>query len=127
MDLLERTALLDELDGRMAAAARGGCIVLVGGEARIGKSAVVRRFGERHVADVRFLLGACDPLLTPRPLGAVHDIARQTGGRRGRYLPVIRPRPERAQVAHQPAHHLVVGLGEEQAQRDHLADHHVRG
>ena len=37
MDLLERTALLDELDGRLAAAARGGCIVLLGGEVGIGR------------------------------------------------------------------------------------------
>ncbi|HTF10790.1 MAG TPA: LuxR C-terminal-related transcriptional regulator, partial [Asanoa sp.] len=31
--------------------------------------------------DARFLLGACDPLLTPRALGPLHDLGRQTGGR----------------------------------------------
>jgi hypothetical protein len=43
--------------------------VLVVGEAGIGKSALVRRLAERHSADARFLLGACDPLLTPRRSG----------------------------------------------------------
>src|SRR5512132_2767363 len=81
MDLLERAWLLEELDGVLAAAATGGRVVLVAGEAGIGKSALVRRFTERRSADARFLLGACDPLLTPRALGPLHDIARQTGGR----------------------------------------------
>src|SRR5512132_2087054 len=78
MDLLERAWLLEELDGVLAT---GGRVVLVAGVAGIGKSALVRRFTERHSADARFLLGACDPLLTPRALGPLHDIARQTGGR----------------------------------------------
>jgi hypothetical protein len=53
----------------LAAAADGGRVVLVVGEAGIGKSALVRRLAERHSADARFLLGACDPLLTPRRWG----------------------------------------------------------
>ena len=81
MDLLERAWLLEELDGVLAATTTGGRVVLVAGEAGIGKSALVRRFTERRSADARFLLGVCDPLLTPRALGPLHDIARQTGGR----------------------------------------------
>jgi len=81
MDLLERSSLLDELRGVLAATAGGGRVVLVAGEAGIGKSALVRRFAERQSADARFLLGVCDPLLTPRALGPLHDIARQVGGR----------------------------------------------
>lgn len=80
MDLLERSAQLAELSGELAAAATSGRVVLVAGEAGIGKSALVRWFGERHAADARFLLGTCDPLLTPRALGPLHDIARRTGG-----------------------------------------------
>jgi predicted ATPase len=80
MELLERASVLDELDGVLAATAAGGRVVLVAGEAGIGKSAVVRGFAERHSADARFLLGACDPLLTPRALGPLHDLGRQTGG-----------------------------------------------
>jgi hypothetical protein len=81
MELLERAPVLNELDGVLAATATGGRVVLVAGEAGIGKSALVRRFTERHPADARFLLGACDPLLTPRALGPLHDLGRQTGGR----------------------------------------------
>jgi predicted ATPase len=81
MDLLERAGLLDELSGVLAATVDGGRVVLLAGEAGIGKSALVRRFTERRPADTRLLLGACDPLLTPRALGPLHDIARQTDGR----------------------------------------------
>jgi tetratricopeptide (TPR) repeat protein len=79
--LLERSSLLDELSGLLAGVAgAGGRVVLVSGEAGIGKSALVRRFAELHSAHARFLLGTCDPLLTPRALGPLHDIARQTSG-----------------------------------------------
>src|SRR5215212_6009530 len=81
MDLLERSSALSELGGLLAAAAAGGRVVLVAGEAGIGKSALVRGFAGRHGGDARFLVGGCDPLLTPRALGPLHDIARQTGGR----------------------------------------------
>jgi AAA ATPase-like protein len=80
MDLLERSSLLEELSGVLAATA-GGRVVLLAGEAGIGKSALVKRFTERQSADARFLAGGCDPMLTPRALGPLHDMARQTGGR----------------------------------------------
>ncbi|MFG1709462.1 ATP-binding protein [Nonomuraea sp. M3C6] len=81
MDLLERSSLLDELSGVLAATAAVGHVVLVAGEAGIGKSALVRRFTERHSGEARFLFGACDPLLTPRALGPLHDLGREVGGR----------------------------------------------
>ena len=65
------------LDGVLAGTAASGLVALVAGEAGIGKSALVRRFTEQHAADARFLVGACDPLLTPRALGPLHDIARR--------------------------------------------------
>jgi tRNA A37 threonylcarbamoyladenosine biosynthesis protein TsaE len=43
MDLLERASLLDELGAALGATATGGCVVLVAGEAGMGKSALVRR------------------------------------------------------------------------------------
>ena len=92
MDLLERSSLLEELGGVLAATAAGGRVVLLAGEAGIGKSAVVKRFTERQPADTRFLLGACDPLLTPRALGPLHDIARQTDGRLAELLASGGPR-----------------------------------
>ncbi|HEY6707234.1 MAG TPA: ATP-binding protein [Actinomycetota bacterium] len=69
MDLLERASLLDELGAALGATATGGCVVLVAGEAGMGKSALVRRFAERHSADARFLLGACDRCSRPGRLG----------------------------------------------------------
>jgi tRNA A37 threonylcarbamoyladenosine biosynthesis protein TsaE len=44
MDLLERAPLLEELDDALAATAAGGRVVLLAGEAGIGKSVLVRRF-----------------------------------------------------------------------------------
>jgi predicted ATPase len=76
VDLLERARLLEELDGELAATATGGRVALVAGEAGIGKSALVRRFTERHAAGARILVGTCDPLLTPRALGPLHDYNR---------------------------------------------------
>jgi AAA ATPase domain len=81
MELLERASVLDELDGVLAATATRGPRRPGAGEAGIGKSALVRRFTDRHLGDARFLLGARDPLLTPRALGPLHDLGRQTGGR----------------------------------------------
>jgi len=53
-----------------------GSVALVTGEAGIGKTSVVRAFtaGVR----TRVLAGACDDLLTPRPLGALRDAAAGT-------------------------------------------------
>jgi predicted ATP-dependent serine protease len=57
MDLLERSSLLEELSGVLAATAAGGRVVLLAGEAGIGKSVLVKRFTERQSADARFLAG----------------------------------------------------------------------
>lgn len=92
MDLLERSSPLDELSGALAATAVGGQVVLVAGEAGVGKSALVRRFTERHSGGARVLLGACDPLLTPRALGPLHDVGRQAGGRLAALLAAGSPR-----------------------------------
>jgi KaiC/GvpD/RAD55 family RecA-like ATPase len=48
MDLLERTSALRELDELLAGTPGGGRLVLVSGEAGVGKSALVDRFAERH-------------------------------------------------------------------------------
>src|SRR4029434_5248991 len=55
-----------------------GRMVLVGGEAGIGKTSLVDRFTAVHRASTRVLWGACDALFTPRPLGPLYDIASQT-------------------------------------------------
>ena len=80
MELLERTPILDALAGLLSQAASGqGRLVLLGGEAGVGKSALVRRFCEGVGNSARVLVGACDPLSTPRPLGPLLDIAAAGG------------------------------------------------
>jgi DNA-binding CsgD family transcriptional regulator/tetratricopeptide (TPR) repeat protein len=79
--VLERSdelAVLAGAHGRVAQAGRGR-LVLIGGEAGIGKTAVVDAFCAT-LAATRVLRGGCDPLLTARPLGPVADIAESTGG-----------------------------------------------
>jgi DNA-binding CsgD family transcriptional regulator len=68
MVLLEREDLLDELG---ALRAEGGRLVFVGGEAGVGKTALVRAFAER-VGDVR--RGSCENLAAPSPLGPFLDV-----------------------------------------------------
>jgi len=55
---------------------------LISGEAGVGKSALVRAFCSDAVHD-RVLVGACDGLRTPRPLGPIVDIAATVGGALG--------------------------------------------
>jgi DNA-binding CsgD family transcriptional regulator/tetratricopeptide (TPR) repeat protein len=82
MELLEREHFFHELEGLLGVVAAGnGRLVLVGGEAGIGKTSLIERFAETHKSRARILWGACDALLTPRPLGPLYDIAQQTQGR----------------------------------------------
>ncbi|MFF3314767.1 AAA family ATPase [Streptomyces sp. NPDC003035] len=77
-DLLERDAVLRNLADCLEQAEHGhGQVVLLRGEAGIGKTAVVRRFAEERggTGGARVLFGACDPLSAPRPLGPLMDIA----------------------------------------------------
>jgi len=58
----------------------GGRLVLVGGEAGVGKTALLRRFCDDSAPGARLLWGACDALFTPRPLGPFLDVAETIGG-----------------------------------------------
>lgn len=79
--LLERDAHLDELAGALQGAASGeGRVVLVSGEAGIGKTALVDWFTRQQRGAARLLWGACDAMFTPRPLGPLHDMAAQMQG-----------------------------------------------
>jgi DNA-binding CsgD family transcriptional regulator/tetratricopeptide (TPR) repeat protein len=80
MDLLERDGPLQTLGDALREAGAGhGAVVLVSGEAGIGKSALVERFTRTQCDGARVLWGACDALFRPRPLGPLHDIAEQAG------------------------------------------------
>ncbi|HEY9345120.1 MAG TPA: AAA family ATPase, partial [Inquilinus sp.] len=82
MELLERDHELQALAVALNEATAGeGRIVLVSGEAGIGKTSFVDRFIATAGRTARVLEGQCDSLFTPSPLGPLYDIARQTGGR----------------------------------------------
>ncbi|MER7891934.1 AAA family ATPase [Micromonospora sp. NPDC094482] len=80
MELLERAETLGAMDDLLAATASGGQIALVAAEAGAGKSTLVTAFAAALGPRARVLWGSCDPLLTPRALGPLHDVARQVGG-----------------------------------------------
>jgi len=67
--LLERGELLAELD---ALRAEGSRLAFVGGEAGVGKTALVRAFSGRVGGPV--LRGACENLTTPTPFGPFLDL-----------------------------------------------------
>src|SRR4051812_39455024 len=79
--LLEREGQLGLLEERFAAVRASGVgrMLLIAGEAGIGKTALVRAFCEPREAG-QVLAGACDSLFTPRPLGPLLDIAEDAGG-----------------------------------------------
>ena len=80
MELLEREPPLALLATCAAEARRGdGRLVVLGGEAGVGKTALLERF-QRDLPDARWCWGACDGLSTPRPLGPLYDLADQLGG-----------------------------------------------
>ena len=81
-ELLERSRELSLLDEWLStvSATSGGRLVLVAGEAGVGKTALLRRFCDSGGDRPRSLWGGCEPLFTPRPLGPLVDVAELTGG-----------------------------------------------
>jgi DNA-binding CsgD family transcriptional regulator/tetratricopeptide (TPR) repeat protein len=82
VELLERSgqlsALAASLDDVIAQGA--GRLVLVGGEAGVGKTVLLHAFCDDRRPSARILWGACEGLLTPGPLGPLFDVAEVTGG-----------------------------------------------
>jgi DNA-binding CsgD family transcriptional regulator/tetratricopeptide (TPR) repeat protein len=79
--LLEREeALTALLEAHSETRAGEGRLVIVAGEAGIGKTALVHAFCESVRSSDRILEGACDPLFTPRPLGPFADVAERARG-----------------------------------------------
>ena len=78
--LLERDAALAELDGLWRRVAAGaGRLVLLRGEAGVGKTAVIAQFAGRLERGTAVLRGWCDPLDSPRPLGPLVDALSDLG------------------------------------------------
>ena len=73
-ELLERGDLLAQL---AAAGEQGGQMVFVGGEAGVGKTALVRAFAASVEGTV--LHGACESLTTPTPLAPFVDLSAEAG------------------------------------------------
>ncbi len=80
--LFERADELAELAERLAAveATGMGHVVLLRGEAGVGKTALIREFCERHGGSATIAGGACEPLFAPRPLGPFLEIAQSLDG-----------------------------------------------
>jgi DNA-binding CsgD family transcriptional regulator/tetratricopeptide (TPR) repeat protein len=80
MVLLERERELEALGSALDRATDGqGSVVVVSGEAGIGKTALVHAFVSSCRERVPVLWGGCDDLSTPRTLGPFRDIAIQVG------------------------------------------------
>jgi DNA-binding NarL/FixJ family response regulator len=79
VQLLERELFLAQLADLAADARRGqGQLVIISGEAGIGKSALVDAFAATQPD--RVLWGACDTVTPARPFAPVLDMAEQVGG-----------------------------------------------
>lgn len=80
--LLEREgafAVLRSACERVRRSGRGGFVV-IGGEAGVGKTTLVRHAVEELAGECVVLWGACDSLSTARALGPLADIAAESGG-----------------------------------------------
>ncbi len=81
-ELLERDADLRLLQETLAGVlgAAEGRFVLIGGEAGVGKTSLLRCFCGGQRGSARVFWGACEPLLAPRPFGPLLDVAGAMGG-----------------------------------------------
>lgn len=93
MPLLERGPLLATLGALLGEAGAGhGRLAVLSGEAGVGKTALVQEFIRSVGGAAQILLGACDPLSTPQPLGPLLDIASTEGGEIQSLLEAAAPR-----------------------------------
>jgi DNA-binding CsgD family transcriptional regulator/tetratricopeptide (TPR) repeat protein len=113
--LMERDAELASLSDGLARVRESGRgeLMLVCGEAGIGKTALIREHCASHTGETRVLWGACEPLSTPSPLAPIAEIAVECGGglkeALGRELRPFEVMEELArELARQPVTTLVV-------------------
>jgi DNA-binding CsgD family transcriptional regulator len=80
MELLDRKNDLAKLSLIWANATKGlGKTVLVTGEAGVGRTSFLQRFGQEIKSSGAHFIGACEPHFSPRPLGPLYDIAPRLG------------------------------------------------
>ncbi|MFO7571382.1 MAG: LuxR C-terminal-related transcriptional regulator [Gaiellaceae bacterium] len=76
--LVEREEAMAKLDAAYQESVTGrGCLALVTAEAGGGKTALIERFCASRDTATLVLRGACDALVTPRPLGPILDIVSE--------------------------------------------------
>jgi DNA-binding CsgD family transcriptional regulator len=76
MTLLERGSLLAQLRDLLEESRQGrGRLILISGEAGIGKTALVESFCRDAASDVGVLWGSCDAVVPARPFAPLVDIA----------------------------------------------------
>jgi len=81
VELLERQSQLGALHEYVADVTAGdGRLVLISGEAGVGKSSLIEQLEGEDTSTAQWYVGACDGLFTPRALGPLRDIAAQAGG-----------------------------------------------
>ncbi len=95
IELVERENEIRLLEGCLREAARGsGRMVLLGGEAGIGKTSLLQLLADRREEAVLWW-GACDALQTPHPLAPLHDFAREANLG---FRPLLAAQTDRAQL-----------------------------
>ncbi len=78
--VLEREAELAQFERAVSAATAGrGTLILVGGEAGAGKTALVREFERRVAGSVAVWRSHCEPLSVPIPLAPICELALAAG------------------------------------------------
>ena len=80
MDLLERDSYLTELRRLLGDGIGGrGRLLLLGGEAGVGKSSLVNAFCQQLNGEISQIHSSCDAISTPSPLSAVRAYAASIG------------------------------------------------
>ena len=97
--IVERTEDLTRLTSALGEVRKRGegKLVLLAGEAGAGKTTLLRCFCEAQ-GDARVMWGACEPLLTSRPLSPLIDVAEDVGGELRRLIDTD-PRPHELATA----------------------------
>lgn len=73
--MIERKAFLADLIlSAESAKQQNGRVVLLSGEAGLGKTTLLNAFRQSLLSDYNVFWGGCDPFETPRPLGPVYDL-----------------------------------------------------
>src|SRR5215217_7993457 len=86
MELFEREQHLEQLKELLSQATAGqGSMVLIGGEAGVGKTTLTDEFCRQITGTAELLRTSCDSLSTPGPLGPVRDLAPSLGIRIDRH------------------------------------------